>query len=432
LFSNQQERLDSLYYYGLKEVLEQPRDITRVFNTVSVIEPGLRGEIVFADIVGLATLMVKAPTVYSLLRTERSVFVDRVPDDGLSDAKAKREYRVQALERAFNQCDNPSVVKQLTSFLFPNIAKLVGKFVPDAVRDMEGHIGAPGRLSIALQQNVGIGDVSLVDAKNFMTQPDSRADIIDSLTVENSIEFLEKLASFSASMNSDQKHLLDSLVSDVSRLPDSAPFSLLSKNRQAFALYPEDVALGVIDKLVAAVDASRAQEFARRICQDPRALSMASDILLNGWKPSRSNSSIVCGTGNQPAAVASFVRNIISALANGTFWDRANPALILWAIARVAPESGPPIYDAMVKDDPSLDKFVIYFLKHSFSSDGGQAYSLPEDAAILDVFLPLAKLKKHAKKRLADATLQYPERAAWRSISENETIYGRDGRVARR
>ena len=45
-------------------MLEQPRDIVRLFNTVMLIEPVLRGEIELADIVGFAALMLKAPAVF--------------------------------------------------------------------------------------------------------------------------------------------------------------------------------------------------------------------------------------------------------------------------------------------------------------------------------------------------------------------------------
>jgi predicted KAP-like P-loop ATPase len=63
-FANAQGRLQMLYFSGLREMLEQPRDYARVFNTVAVIEPTLRGEVVLADIIGLAALMVRAPRIY--------------------------------------------------------------------------------------------------------------------------------------------------------------------------------------------------------------------------------------------------------------------------------------------------------------------------------------------------------------------------------
>lgn len=63
-FPNNQGRMAWLFHYGLGDMLEQPRDIVRLFNTVMLIEPVLRGEIELADIVGFAALMLKAPAVF--------------------------------------------------------------------------------------------------------------------------------------------------------------------------------------------------------------------------------------------------------------------------------------------------------------------------------------------------------------------------------
>jgi predicted KAP-like P-loop ATPase len=80
-FANAQDRLGMLYYSGLREMLEQPRDYARVFNTVALIEPALRGEVVLADIIGLAALMVRAPRVYELVRKEPRWFAGPLPGD---------------------------------------------------------------------------------------------------------------------------------------------------------------------------------------------------------------------------------------------------------------------------------------------------------------------------------------------------------------
>lgn len=80
-FKEHDRRLSGLYYSGLREMLNQPRDMARVFNAVRMIEPPLRGEIVFADILGLAALSVKAPGVFELIHRNPRLFVGRLPDD---------------------------------------------------------------------------------------------------------------------------------------------------------------------------------------------------------------------------------------------------------------------------------------------------------------------------------------------------------------
>ena len=74
-FRNQDRRLGSLYHSGLRDLLDQPRDIARVFNAVRMMEPLLRDEIVFSDILGLAALSVKAPADFELLKKKPRLFV---------------------------------------------------------------------------------------------------------------------------------------------------------------------------------------------------------------------------------------------------------------------------------------------------------------------------------------------------------------------
>jgi predicted KAP-like P-loop ATPase len=119
-FANGQDRLQMLYFSGLREMLEQPRDYARVFNTVAVIEPTLRGEVVLADIIGFAALMVKAPRVYELMRKEPRWFVGPLPGDQ-SLKKTKEVLKEGAAHRdaALDQCGHPSAVRGLVHRLFP-------------------------------------------------------------------------------------------------------------------------------------------------------------------------------------------------------------------------------------------------------------------------------------------------------------------------
>lgn len=116
-FKEHDQRLSGLYYSGLRELLDQPRDMARVFNAVRMIEPPLRGEIVFADILGLATLSVKAPTVFELLRRNPRLFVGRLVDDHslleksedvIKDGMPERKqaYDASSPHRAFRESSN--------------------------------------------------------------------------------------------------------------------------------------------------------------------------------------------------------------------------------------------------------------------------------------------------------------------------------------
>ncbi|WP_111265114.1 KAP family P-loop NTPase fold protein [Marilutibacter maris] len=104
-FPKQDERLQHVYFHGLRELLEQPRDISRVINTLAVIEPGLRGEIVLADIFGLACLMVRAPRVYDELRRNPSLFT-RGFGRPEADTEAEKKKHSDKLEQVYAKTQN--------------------------------------------------------------------------------------------------------------------------------------------------------------------------------------------------------------------------------------------------------------------------------------------------------------------------------------
>jgi hypothetical protein len=65
-FTHGEESLQSLYHNGLRDLLEYPRDFSRVFAIVHTLEPSLRGEIVLGDIIALAAVMVTASPVFRI------------------------------------------------------------------------------------------------------------------------------------------------------------------------------------------------------------------------------------------------------------------------------------------------------------------------------------------------------------------------------
>jgi predicted KAP-like P-loop ATPase len=99
-FSAQQERVSSIYYSGLRHLLETPRDIKRLFNRLRFVEPGCRGEVNIADLLGLETIAIKAPSVYELLKRAPEAYLGQEvgttivlkdPKETIQQYKADRE-----------------------------------------------------------------------------------------------------------------------------------------------------------------------------------------------------------------------------------------------------------------------------------------------------------------------------------------------------
>ena len=436
-FKAHDQRLSGLYYSGLRELLDQPRDMARVFNAVRMIEPPLRGEIVFADILGLAALSVKAPAVFELLRRNPRLFVGRVVDDhGLLE---KSEYVIKdgIPERglAYDASSSPSSVQRVVHYLFPSVAEAEDSYALGHASYVDGTIAHPARLAVALQLSVTSGDVSLEAAKRYLQQPEQRLAVIESLTTENCYAFLELLGDVAQSLGGEGIVDLDDLCMSIAGLPEQALFVDRAKaGKESIGLNAEDNALRAVVMLLKSVDTDRMEPLAEKIATDSRTLSCAAEIVTQSYVPQRQRYSeqLTAPTRARDAVLQAFAANVLKAAQEDRLFQMNNPGFILWTLARSVPTDCPAIYAAVKAVQPSLDNFALEFLRNSWDSTNGQTYSLPRDESLHSVYCPLDDFKAHAASRLEDESLRNPAKAAWRSVVEGRNLYGVDGSEARR
>lgn len=434
-FSNSQDRLGMLYFSGLRELLEQPRDYARVFNTVSVIEPELRGEVVLADIIGFAALMVRASPVFELMRKEPRWFVGRLPADQSMFEKSGELVKQGAAQRdaAIDRCGHPNAVRKLVHRLFPLTARADDEFTLGRVLDAEGHIAAPARLLVALQLHLGGADVSLVLARRYLMHPDQRGDIASSLTQQNCLEFLECLGDIAESAGAAGVGDVERLCLDIARLADTEPFPARSQDRSEFFRLPaEDVALRAIRSVVRAAAPDKASTLAERIVVDPAGLTVAVELFAASYLIARrDDDGLLCSPESETKLAKALAINALGAAKTGRLLNTCSPGFVLWRLSSLAPKKCSKVFAALKAADSSLDEFALAILGHSFDSTKGQRYSLPDDRSKIEPYCSLKTLKQHAKERLADPTLELPAKAAWRAVFEEKSIYGSDGSYAR-
>lgn len=432
-FQNDSERLWSLYYSGLREMFAQPRDVTRIFNTVALIEPALRGEVVFSDIVGLAAMMVKAPPVFELLKNKPKYFVGQMPGDMNSLEKSKEISQAGSTARngAFAQCANPEDTRRVVRYLFPITAKADDKFTSDRVVDVEGHLAHPARLLVALQMSVSPTDISLVLARRFIVDPGHRTEVLGGITQQTAYEFMEAIGDLASSMGDGSVTNPGELCMTVAELADSAVFATRAKDRSGgFGHRAEAVAIRAIEEIVKATNPDTGPAVAAKIVEGGRALSVSAHLLGSAHLEGREKNEVL----NLPQDVVTkekiltaHVTHVMSRMNEGTFFATANPGLTLWMHGRIAPAACKKLFEAARTADSTLDAFAMAFLGTGFDSTKGQTYSLPQDQQVMEAYCPLEDFRLHAQSRLADSSVDYPVRAAWRSVVENKRLYGLDG-----
>ena len=436
-FSKAQDRLSMLYFSGLRELLEQPRDYVRVFNTVAVIEPLLRGEVVLADIIGFAALMVKAPRVYDLVRQEPRWFVGQLAGEGslLEDSEKTLKDEATWRDAAIDQCSHPAAVRKLVHRLFPMTARADDGFTFGGALDVEGHIAAPARLLVALQLHVSGADVSLVAARRYLLHPEQRVQITKSLKPQNCLAFLERLGDVAESSGAEGISDIDRLCPDIARLVDTEPFPARSRDRSGsfgtLRFPAEDIAIRAIWLIVKAAAADKASTLAEQIVVEPDALTVAVELFAGSYLFDRElGHGMRCTPGSRERLANALASNIVDAARSNRLLTVCNPGVVLWRLGQMAPDKCPEVFSAMKGADASLDGFALAILRQSFDSTKGQRYSLPTDRSSIEAYCSLSELKQHACERLADPMLQLPAKAAWCAVVEEKSVYGIDGSYA--
>ena len=435
-FRDHDQRIAGLYYSGLRELLDQPRDMARVFNSVRMIEPPLRGEIVFSDILGLAALSVKAPSVFELLRSNPRLFVGRLVDDHglLEKSEDVIKDGIQHRRRAYDACSSPSGVQRVVHYLFPSVAEAEDSYALGRASYVDGTIAHPARLAVALQLSVTSGDVSLEAAKRYLQQPEQRLEIVGSLVQENCYGFLEVLEDVAKSLSGEGITDLDALCMAIAGLPEHALFVEKAKTgKEAISLNAEDHALRAVVALLRSTEPSRMDDLAERIAKDPMTLSCAAEIVTQSYAPrQRYSEQLTAPAEARDRVLQAFSANVLKAAEEARLFQMNNPGFILWTLARSVPSACPAVYAAAKVRQPSLDNFAVEFLRNSWDASKGQTYSLPRDDSLHSVYLPIDDFKAHAASRLEDETLANPAKAAWRSVVEGKNLYGVDGSEANR
>ena len=428
-FPSDSARLRTLYFSGLRELLEQPRDFVRLFNTVGVLEPTLRGELALADIVGYAALLVKAPEVAELLRKQPRLFVGKLNGDTEILKKHSEVVQEGGSERGdvYSKCENPKAVRKLVHFLFPAVEEAESERGFARTQYVEGHIASPSRLLIALQLSISQGDVSLVKARRFLAQPGDRPAIASTLTENNCVDFMECLADLGNKVGRTLVFDLIPLCLAIAEFADSPPCVTRAANRQSvFIQSPEGSAQRTISEIVEAVEPKSGPSVAEAVIREKRALSVAARLIaLSYLKDEQKEDVLVAAPALKEELFQAFADNVGSAAKDGALMECARPMYVLWVLSWAARSACPAVFASIRARDESLDSFVTEVLKSSFDSVKGQVFALDEE--LVSAFVPVEELRRHAIARLEIPGLDFPPRAAWCAVVTGQRLYAVDG-----
>lgn len=425
LFRESEERLSTVYRYGLCDLLEQPRDFYRIFNIVAALEPSLRGEVVLGDIIGLAGLMAKAPQVYDLLCRNPRFFVGNLPYEAgnLHNEDVVKEGK-QERNDAIARSTAPRAVRKLVEELFPLTS---GHDSSQYGFSVDGCICVPERLLIALQLQVTGLEVSIANSRQFIDKPTLRQQIQRSLSPESCIDFLARLGQepLPKQVNSLQ---ITRLCLDIAAMVDQEPFVQRSSKRNGVIwTRAEDVAIEALLSIVSTSNHPTPSAIAEQIARSRETVSVGMELFIQSYL----SHSIRVGKLELPEASRKFLEqqlsaNVLEAAKSANLWRMCNVGRILMYLPQISATTCADVFREVARADDSIDNFVLCLFSHKFDSVKGLVFApLSEDTT--SDYCTSNQLLKIATKRLEDSKVDFPVRAAWLAIAENREAYACDG-----
>lgn len=435
-FQNDEYLLPLLYQSGLNKLLDQPRDISRLFNLVQIMEPQLRGNVVLADIIGLSAIALFAPPVYDLLKSKMELFTKNIGSFKSilqNDQDSILKERQQTHELTIQLCNKPNIIKSLLEFLLPESINYKQTESIKPSPETTGRISSKNRLHVALQWGTSSTEIDLNKVRDFVLSNDERWNIVTTLTKENCIDFLEaleKLNLFDDNFNTIEKK---PLIIQIAQLLDKEPFLTYEKTANFFSEKAVIFIWRIISSIITKIGSEPTNVITKLIIDNKDTLSFSGYLLAPHWidNPPPFIHALMIEDNDRAALCEKFAENVIEKLKTDNFWSLVFPGGTLQTATQATPNLTSQIFQEILRIDPSLDQFVVAFFRNGATTKGESTnryyvYDLSSNNQVVDVskYCPLHELKTRAKKRLLDPTLTEPALGAWKAIDTGKRRFG--------
>ncbi|MBF1237526.1 MAG: KAP family NTPase [Lautropia mirabilis] len=425
-FDKGRQRLDHIMPLLIYNLMEQPRDVVRLFDLVAAVEPSLRREVVLSDIIGLSMLMMKGGAVFDLIKKKPSAFVGRLSIEDERNDMAKyypnNKIDIEEIDHACKERGNRELIRDLVGFLFPLIVG-GGRYHTQSTSTLSnGCICYPNRLLVALQSGAFGNVVSLDVVRRYINNPGERLEIVEGLTLDNCMEFMQRIGDELDFDESLGIWFIEGLCISIARSVDSRVYVEKIRSNRVLGSDPVVVAVDVIVKILdrlRKVDGSyNYLSFSRKVVQDEGSLTFAYWVLLFSLRYE-----------NKPYGIGPlhvefedleglskiFFDNLMKRCREGRFFDLAKPLDIVRYLYKYHRNGFLEFFEIICSHGEDLD-YVAEILFVQCVQVGGRmivsSFYIEEENLI-----PYDRLMEVAKQRLSDSELSPRAKAVWSCIS---------------
>jgi hypothetical protein len=435
-FPKQSERVSEIYYLGLRSVLETPRDIKRLFNRLRFTEPGCRGEVNIADLLGLEAVAIKAPAVYEHIKRNTAAYTGRDPGPHVSIKKSEDVVKEAEPGRraALGNVPLPlqGHIEALLEKLFPLLRN--NRFeVNEQSAKTQGLISLPDRLSIALSAGLPSQEVSYASAVQFITSDERREDMIQEVIKADKLSrFIEHV------QHAQREHTpvnLHSFSTVLGRALDSAEGAKAElKQIDFFDVRASRRIWWAVETAIEKVDAAGKVPLLEGIVGDPAVLSLATEAITylqaqyGAFSDERAlpeekrwvNPETLDRLTNVWAGIAE------RAIRDGSLFSKALSSSTLYRLKKFRPEVFAKVMEEAFPNDENLDRLMLAFGHKGTDTTGGN-YALFRSEEF-EVLGGAERVKQRAKQRLEDKAIPGTLRHIYEAVLTGKKTYIHSGK----
>ncbi len=411
-FQKLADRHNELYFAGLRNLLETPRDIKRLFNRLRFVEPGCRGEVNLADLIALEAIAIKAPSVFQHIRECPAAYIGKNPGEisfkETKDViKSHEGTREKALTSVPDRLKGP--VAELLKELFPLLDEHSFGVTGELARS-HGLVNSPDRLLIALSAGLPSGEASYAAAVEFLRTPSVRQQTIEGVCEDGTLKrFIEHLRF--AQKDTEVEDVQDA-VKVLGKVLDT-PAGATAEN----------VSVGFLDSricrntwwlvksMLEKLPSAQRQLVLTEIILNPEVLSLGgyaiSELHLQhgafsdekAWPEDKrwSDAEVL------QEITAKWAQMVVHEVHSGQVFEATQSGLVFSRLKKFQPDALLSVVQDLLSSDSNFDQYAIAIGYHGSDSVEGKYAKFSDDD--LEGFGGAEVIKRRATERLQDPTV---------------------------
>lgn len=427
------ERVQDVFYHGLRDLLETPRDVKRLFNRLYFVEPACRGEISLGDLMALEAIALKAPEVYRHIREDPEAYVGRPLYQTI--VVIEREKIVEQTAE-----DRKNQIAILSHGLKRPIQRLLHKLFPltgsNADWDRQpnasalGLIQEPDRLAIALSAGLPLREASLSDAYALIVKPNMREAILNEALARG--RFTRLMGHLTSLVEEDVNDLPGLAVALGQALDTSKSKDAEGSPQDDIFLNPSRMIWGFLEEQLDRIEIREAYPVVLALVKHHTCVSLATRTLAELRKridmTGAKTPPVWIPSNEWEVLIELWRENVQTWVLAGRVNDLALGSMVLHCLWKWCPGKAKLLIEGFLSSDSGTDQLMLSFSDTGNDSVKGRFVQLSPDD--LELFGGIERLGLVAKRRLAETTLPHRLKVIYKAILSGKRVYSVDASEA--